>query len=481
MKNNHLKIQLDDELYFKKLAYCLFLILIGYSLYLLNKLPVAISWEKAYLAMGIIWLGMLPSLLYLVNSSREPIPFFSLIGIFYAFSFGLPILLPGVKSSDQYSILAVTKDSLFLVFLGILEMNLVFFIIKIFAIKNIKPINFPFPYSTRRLLNILIIFLLLHLAYFYIPLLQQIPSVGQILEPVGYIAYGMFFILWSNNQLRSNSLKLFIIICFLLEFLKRFTSGALAQVLFLGLYMLLIIWYQRKRLPIVLISASLLFFLTFNSIKGEYRSLVWGGDYSQSNPIEQAQLFVDLAIKRYVSADQVYQQEDNYSSSTDSAINRTAYIVLFSEVMEDTPKPIPYWGGETYLNLFTSFIPRAIWSDKPTENIGNIFGRRYGYLNQDDDVTSLNLPWLVELYANFGELGVLFGMPLLGAFLAIIDLKLNSPNMNSLEVVIGSTIIFKLIDQESNFSLMVGSLLPFILTIYLIFRLLSSNLKGYKT
>ncbi len=479
MNNTRSNIQLDDELYFKKLAYCLFLILIGYSLYLLNKLPVAISWEKAYLAMGIIWLGMLPSLLYLVNSRREPIPFFPLIGVFYAFSFGLPILLTGIKNPNQYSILAVTKDSLSLVFLGILEMNLVFFIIKIFAIKNIRPINFPYPYTTRRLFNILIIFLLLHLSYFYIPFLQQVPSVGQILEPVGYIAYGMFFILWSNNQLRSNSLKLFIIICFFLEFLKRFTSGALAQVLFLGLYILLIIWYQRKRLPIGLIIASLLFFLTFNSIKGEYRSLVWGGDYSQSNPIEKAQLFVDLAIKRY-SSDETEQQEDNYTSSTDSAINRTAYIVLFSKVMEDTPKPIPYWGGETYLNLFTSFIPRAIWPDKPTENTGNVFGRRYGYLNQNDYVTSLNLPWLVELYANFGELGVLFGMPLLGAFLSIVDLKLNSPNMNSLEVVIGSTIIFKLIDQESNFSLIVGSLLPFILTIYLIFRLLNGNYKGSK-
>jgi hypothetical protein len=44
--------------------------------------------------------------------------------------------------------------------------------------------------------------------------------------------------------------------------------------------------------------------------------------------------------------------------------------------------------------------------------------------------------------------------------------------MNSLEFVTGTTIIFRLIYQESNFSLTVGGLVTLSVTLYLSFKIL---------
>ncbi|MEY3332292.1 MAG: hypothetical protein RLZZ176_592, partial [Cyanobacteriota bacterium] len=252
------------------------------------------------------------------------------------------------------------------------------------------------------------------------------------------------------------------------EILTRFASGALAQLMILGLYMVIIIFQESKRIPIFLITGILIFFFLFNPVKGEFRMLTWGNpQMEQSNPIQKAKLFINVVIE-YYSSSKFTQKSDRENTS----LARTAHILVFSAVIEDTPNRVPYWGGQTYLPLVTSWIPRAIFPDKPTENTGNQFGRRYKYLGSTDFTTSFNLPWIVEMYANFGQVGVLIGMSLVGILLAFLEQTLNHSNMNPLEFVIGSTILFRLVYQESNFSLMTGSVLTLFLSFYLLFKFL---------
>jgi hypothetical protein len=312
--------------------------------------------------------------------------------------------------------------------------------------------------------------LLLHIAFIYLPFIQKIPSVGQILDPIGYVAYGMFYIIGLRGKLPFIQHWALLLIFVPLEIVQRLVSGSLAQLMLLGLFLVIIIWYERKRIPVVLISVTLLFLVSFNSIKGEYRYLTWaGGKFSNLNAVEKVQLFVNLAIKQY-QVDDVKSEEKSSGSPLSSVVGRTAHIVLLSEVVKDTPAQVSYWGGETYFPLFTSYIPRFLWPDKPRQIIGNSFGRRYNYLGSNDRTTSLNLPWIVELYANFGSLGILIGMPLIGLFLAFIEQKLNHIDMSSLEFVIGATVLFRLIYQESNFSLMVGSVLSLVVTLFMLFK-----------
>jgi len=84
----------------------------------------------------------------------------------------------------------------------------------------------------------------------------------------------------------------------------------------------------------------------------------------------------------------------------------------------------------------------------------------------NDNTTSFNVPWLVEMYANFGSTGVIVGMLLVGLLFAYCDGKFNRPGITMLELMAGTALLFDLFDQESNFSLMVGSKILFWIVLY---------------
>ena len=211
--------------------------------------------------------------------------------------------------------------------------------------------------------------------------------------------------------------------------------------------------------------------MIFNVVKGEYRQLTWyDGPYSQASPLEKAQLFIDIAVKHYSNPDIQSRKQEPGKSSTASALSRTAHIILFSNVIADTPRLVPYWNGESYSGVFAKFIPRILWPNKPQEGIGNVFGRRYRYISIKDYSTTFNLPLIVEMYANFGTSGVQIGMSLLGLLFALLEKMLNSPRMGTLEVVIGVGILYSFTSHEWNFSLMFGNVFTVTLFIYFMFK-----------
>jgi hypothetical protein len=470
----HQESQQKQQSYFEKAKLLLLFALVVYSVYSIDKRPEALSLEKALLALGIIWAGAIPSLQYLGDRDRPPVPFLPLVGIFYATAFGLPMFSADKKIHLVWSLTDVSEQSLWLTLTGLMGLIISFYYSKSSLFLRANYVKLPHIYKTSKLTGLLWILLVLHIAFIYIPFIKEIPSISHFLEPIGYICYGMFYSLRKQDNLSSLQTWILLFICVPLEIVSRFTSGALAGIMILGLYMVIVILHESKRIPIPLIIGILIFFLVFNPIKGEYRQIVWVNNQSdQLNPVEKAQLFIDLAFKYYLDPNLVSNVEKE-----DGTLARTAHILVFSNVIEDTPAKVPYWDGQTYLPLLTSFIPRIIYPDKPTENTGNEFGRRYSYLGSSDDTTSFNLPWIVEMYANFGALGVLMGMPLVGMMLAFIEQKFNNQNMNSLEFVTGTTIIFRLVYQESNFSLMVGGVITLSVTLYLLFKvLLAENRK----
>ncbi|HEU4878365.1 MAG TPA: hypothetical protein VFT21_02880, partial [Gemmatimonadaceae bacterium] len=84
---------------------------------------------------------------------------------------------------------------------------------------------------------------------------------------------------------------------------------------------------------------------------------------------------------------------------------------------------------------------------------------RYGYLRWSNLVTSINLPFLVEFYLNFGFIGVLVGMMVVGAIYRTLDELVNHPDQDLLTSLIGVIILVPLIMLESDFSLTFGGLI----------------------
>jgi hypothetical protein len=470
MNSNHQDVAIMhrhvlQQKYLKNLAIGLVFLLILGSIYLIDQRPEVVSFEKALLAIGIIWIAMYPSLQYLFDRNRPPMPFMPLVGIFYATSFGLPIFAGEIKVTGRFSLKQVDSTALILVLISLIGMNLAFYYSKSSIWRRILPLSLPRKYSLKSLSTLLWTFLLLHLAFLYVPFVKAIPSIGQLLEPIGYIAYGMFFILWKRGLLSKISTFIMMWVCMPLEIIPRLASGLLSEVMILGLFMIIVIFTETKRLPITLILISSMIFSFLNPVKSEFRRLTWTD--KPLNSLERVQVFADLVYKHY-TAPKVTNDRNSKEAGNDAIVSRSAHIIVFSTVVKDTPSKVPYWQGESYAPLFTSFIPRVIWPDKPSENTGNVFGRRYRYLDSNDLTTSFNLPWIVEMYANFGDTGVVLGMSLVGVFLAFLEQKLNRLDMQQpLEIVTSIAILFRLIYQESNFSLMAGGLI--LLSISLLF------------
>jgi hypothetical protein len=476
---SYLKTQRANERYIKRLAWLLIFGLILFSNYLLDKRPEIVSIDKAYLALGVVWLGFLPCIQYLFDRYRSLMPFFPLVGIYYATSFGLPIFSSKSELSGRFSISNVSNEALMLTLLGLAAMNIAFFISKYTIWNKIKPIRLPQTYSLDKLLIFLWVLILLNTAARYMPSLRSIPSIGMFIGGGLYLAYGMFYILWCGGKLPKTQAWLLLLIFLPIEIIPRLSSGLLAEIMILFLFMFNIIWFVHRKIPVIFLSTLIVLYLAFSPVKTEYRYLTWNSSKpgAQLNAIERLQLFINLSIEYHQKY--TFNNESIYSapkiSATDKAAERSAIIVYLSDVMNNTPEIVPYWNGETYLPLFTSYIPRVAWPDKPGITVGNDFGHRYKILDADDSTTSINLPMIVEMYANFGSWGVIVGMSLLGILLVLIDKKLNNPSMSELEFVVGASTIFPLTYQENNAYLLLGNIVPFLVVIHVLFKFFISS------
>ena len=248
-------------------------------------------------------------------------------------------------------------------------------------------------------------------------------------------------------------------------------TGALYQFFLVFVFLLFIYWQARRRIPWLLTVALVGVFAVLNPVKNNYRLAVKKMP-DEAGPVVRAQTFLSVAADYYSG-----RGEEAPEIATVSSLNRVAFVPLFSYVVERTPDAIPYWGGETYTYFLTGLVPRAFWPEKPSAAFGNDFGHRYGILASGIYDTSINLPWLVEFFVNFGPLAVPLGMTLVGLAFRVIAKKLNNPAANDCEYVLGLALCFQLFWAESNLAIMWGGLLQTTVALYVVLSLAARRVR----
>ena len=89
-------------------------------------------------------------------------------------------------------------------------------------------------------------------------------------------------------------------------------------------------------------------------------------------------------------------------------------------VQSQTPSVYPYGSGSHYLDFpLLLFVPRVFWPDKPRLDDGDQFSLTYWQLPKGDH-TSTPLTAIGDLYRNFGLVGALLGLALLGIVIALL-------------------------------------------------------------
>lgn len=428
-------------------------------------------------AIFIIFLGMLPGIVVLINKCEAGlIPLMPLHGIFYAITFGLPILTNQIIRLDsigdfpgKIQWVSAYSSSLSMA-LGLTILGQIFLYIGYYGSTNIclnlRPLKCR-NISTQQQLRFSWILFGIYCLLKIFPALQELPSVNQMSTPLQYISLGILALLTFDNKLSRWHLIFFSIALFY-TIIITLTSGSLAPLIMLIIFFGVLYWINKRRIPWFLIVTTAIIIILLNPIKQQFRETTW---YSQDKTITIDKKMALLAgvVEKHYSGKSIPEE----LAKDRSVVNRVAHISLFAYTVHATPKYIPYWTGDTYRTLWTSYIPRILWPGKPQATIGQDFGHRYFLLQNYDRGTSINLPWLIEFYINFGVLGVLAGMLFVGVFFRILLQKFRVPNNARIECALAVAITFSLFNAESNFSLMVGGMLPAFIVFIILIRMLT--------
>jgi hypothetical protein len=248
------------------------------------------------------------------------------------------------------------------------------------------------------------------------------------------------------------------------------TGGSIGKIFLFLIYLILAHSMGGGRVPLRAVILGVVGILTVTTIKGvlgDYRRRVWFGE-AQMNVVQRAGLMFLLTRKQ---VDELGVGGAVAHGLTTSAA-RSATLDVFADVVRRTPRDIPYLDGSTYLSLVGAFVPRVLWPSKPTKNLGQMFGHRYQYLLDSDVSTSVNLPFLVEFYMNFGEFGVVFGMFVVGLIYAGLERLLNRRGQTIVRTLMGMAILIPMLDLESDFSLTFGGVVLHLVAFTLLLRYL---------
>ena len=101
------------------------------------------------------------------------------------------------------------------------------------------------------------------------------------------------------------------------------------------------------------------------------------------------------------------------------------------------------------------------------EDLGNKWAHMYGYLYDHDYTTSFNLPFITEMYLNFGVLGIVIISIMIGVLMGWLSRRYWSRNTNVLVTALGVLIALPFLTPESNFSLLAGRALIGFITVYI--------------
>lgn len=204
--------------------------------------------------------------------------------------------------------------------------------------------------------------------------------------------------------------------------------GATTGMLEAGFIPLLVLlaarWTAEQRIPITWLVAGGVAVVLMNAAKQEYRREVWLAEVAPTVP-EQ------LAVWSHKVSEVAARLNttEGINDAVVRTVNRFDMLHIFSHVLELTPGEVPHYGGASYEYILYGWIPRVLWRDKPISSEANImFALDYGLLIESQrDSVRMGIGFLTEAYANFGVVGMMVVMFLIGTFLGAAATIFNGP------------------------------------------------------
>tara|TARA_B110000008_G_scaffold267500_1_gene294687 strand:- start:540 stop:2039 length:1500 start_codon:yes stop_codon:yes gene_type:complete len=412
------------------------------------------------------------SLFYIYLSSKKEVnyfPIYPLIIVYYFVTYSTyfyqnyelqPIFslnFPDPDFSKKY-IYPDIKQLIFILTLGLTSFSIGYFLLNYFVIKkNIKNLKLDW---NKKIEYLLIIGFFLFIIFYYINLEKNFVNSSLIIQlkiPIMLFLLSYFQI----KYLVSKNIIFNIILILLLSFLFIFEISR-GSTLFPYLMIAIVIainFFINRKINLLTILIIMISILVTNEFKYEIRKNTWVyGDVENNELIDKNQnkFLTNLNQTKEVylkpNFDNIFNKE-NLSGHKHRLFHSNISLQI---VLSMTPDEINYYEGKSYIGIIYKFLPRFLYKNKPSEEWGNFWGKRYLILNPDDIYTSWNFPILNEFYANFSTKGVVIGMFFLGFIIKLVLIFLRIDYRSPVLLSMASTIMLNFFFLESNLSLIVG-------------------------
>jgi hypothetical protein len=397
------------------------------------------------------------------ENSKKYFPILPLISFFFFISHTLVFFLAQINFFyKNYTYLDILPKPILVLILG-LNFFLFGYIIseKIFSTKKKK--IFYFDYNLNQKLFAIIFFIILsyliNFDQFCGPFLQY-SFIKQLREPVNLFTLGLILIMILKNDIKSNFWHFLFALTFLMIYMIEISEAFISTIFCMIIFLLTMYFYIKKKIPIISIIFSIFLLFSAYATKDEVRKKTWFKNFNCSEKIViSLNILKDNFFNTYDYSDKEIKIKSSNKQKIYSVGRIFTNIETLNAVVILTPEKIPFFKGSSYSQIYSKFIPRFLWSDKPTERYGNFWGHRYFFLDPTDNITSWNFGVIPEFYANFGILGVVIGMFLLGILIKFLIAKLQTKKFTEIEILISSVIIFNFFYLEINLSLILGKVI----------------------
>ena len=259
--------------------------------------------------------------------------------------------------------------------------------------------------------------------------IEQVPAQNYIMNFSKYTWYALIIALITNASHQRKFKQIIFISMFAISLTLAIVGGIRGDVVFLFFIIFMFYNYRRrlanlKRLiiPFILI---LLFLFPFML---DYRNF-YKDNFNRGWKLDQIGKSLSYAYRKIFD----FSFERYFAASLKILPDRQHAMDSFCVIIRDTPYPNPYMMGRDYLWIVpNAIIPRTIWKDKPEFQDGAIFPIQYWGV---DPLSWPSPSSFVDLYMNFGLIGIIAGMLLLGVLYRfmylyfIVNTNVSSPGL----------------------------------------------------
>jgi hypothetical protein len=215
---------------------------------------------------------------------------------------------------------------------------------------------------------------------------------------------------------------------------------------------------ERRKIPRVILVLVVLFTLFFQVSKQEFRKEYWKADI-QTSKIDRVRFWTEASLSKWQEA-----LSDRSSGALSEAINqsisRVSLLTQTANVVDLTPSAVPYQQGQLYYYLLVTWIPRALWPDKPSMSEANQFYQvAYGMSTEEGtENVSIAVGVMTESYISFGLYGVVGVMFLMGVFYDVYRRLFFTKGSGLLMTAIGIALLPQMITIESQMAAYLGGI-----------------------